>query len=214
MAISAQDKILYVANKLGLSTLKDMQGSTGAVYDVDTNGSGVLFGNASQHTWVRQTNVNDNKFEVNSALLVETIAFFMTDGTYQQNLLGDEANGLQGLLNLQNIIVFDLIIGNKVVMKDTPIFGQGGPYTFATVSQSGETGIPGLSSIKPRHQIFMEGAGILIPPQVEYSINFKVFNVLSGAVQDLTLSPAWDQGYRIGAYLFGTQVLLNFNTTI
>jgi hypothetical protein len=28
MALSAQDKILYVANKLGLSTLGNMQGST------------------------------------------------------------------------------------------------------------------------------------------------------------------------------------------
>jgi len=31
MAISAQDKIMYVANKLGLSSLKYMQASTGAV---------------------------------------------------------------------------------------------------------------------------------------------------------------------------------------
>jgi len=40
MALSAQDKILYVANKLGLSSLNLMQGSTGAVYDVDTDISG------------------------------------------------------------------------------------------------------------------------------------------------------------------------------
>jgi hypothetical protein len=49
MALSAQDKILYVANKLGLSTLKNMQGSTGAVYDVDTDLSGQIFTSASRH---------------------------------------------------------------------------------------------------------------------------------------------------------------------
>jgi hypothetical protein len=49
MALSAQDKILYVANKLGLSTLGNMQGSTGAVYDVDTDVSGQIFSSASRH---------------------------------------------------------------------------------------------------------------------------------------------------------------------
>ena len=47
--MSPQDKIIHVANKLGLSSLKDMQGSTGAVYDVDIEGSGLIFNNASQH---------------------------------------------------------------------------------------------------------------------------------------------------------------------
>jgi hypothetical protein len=57
MALSAQDKILYVANKLGLSTLGNMQGSTGAVYDVDTEISGQIFSSASRHQNPSVTNI-------------------------------------------------------------------------------------------------------------------------------------------------------------
>jgi hypothetical protein len=79
MALSAQDKILYVANKLGLSTLKNMQGSTGAVYDVDTDLSGQIFSSATRHQSPSITNVTENQFEVNEALLVENIAFYTVD---------------------------------------------------------------------------------------------------------------------------------------
>jgi hypothetical protein len=33
MGMSAQDKMLHVANRLGLTSLKDMQGTTRMVYD-------------------------------------------------------------------------------------------------------------------------------------------------------------------------------------
>ena len=75
--ISAQDKILHVANKLGLTSLKDMQASTGAVYDVDTELSGTIFTQAARHANPSVTNINENQFEVNEALLVETIAFYV-----------------------------------------------------------------------------------------------------------------------------------------
>lgn len=203
MAISAQDKILYVANKLGLSTLKDMQGSTGAVYDTDLTATGVLFGNASQHTFVSETNLNDNKFEVNSALLIESIAWYWSPGFgIAQNMLA--------VVPPDSVVVFDLIIGNKVVMKDIPVFvGPGGPTTFSQSTAYGfdNGGIPTVQR-KPKHQVFMEGAGILIPPQVEFSINYSVYSVLTGQKVD----PGNYQG--LGAYLFGTRVLLNFNTSI
>jgi len=211
MAISAQDKILYVANKLGLSTLKNMQGSTGAVYDTDANNQGVLFANCAQHQWVSQTNLSDNRFEVNSALLIETIAFYAEQEGGQGNLLGNSFQS--GLLAVNDVIVFDLIIGNKVVMKDTPVFGAGGPYTFATNASVGFDGFT-VPVVLPRHQVFMEGAGILIPPQVEWSINFSVYNTQTGAKIDLSGTTAYQQGQRIAAYLYGTQVLLNFNTSI
>jgi hypothetical protein len=79
MALSAQDKILYVANKLGLSSLNLMQGSTGAVYDVDTDISGQIFTSASRHQNPGVTNITQNEFEVNEALLVENIAFYVKD---------------------------------------------------------------------------------------------------------------------------------------
>ena len=202
MALSAQDKILYVANKLGLSTLGQMQGSTGAVYDVDTDLSGQIFSSASRHQNPGVTNITENQFEVNEALLVETIAFYVSDRN------GNVIN-FQKAYGSSAVIVFDLVIGNKRVMKDTPVFAAGMPYTFANagsvVEISGETTI---NTVVPRHQVFMEGAGILIPPQVQWYVDYRVFNVQTGAII------AAGQDTAVGCYLFGTRVLLNFNTSI
>jgi len=200
--ITAQDKILHVANKLGLTSLKDMQASTGAVYDVDTDINGQIFSSATRHQNPGVTNLTDNQFEVNEALLVETIAF------YTKNSAGDTLN-FQQSFGSNAVIVFDLVIGNKRVMKDTPIFASGMPYTFANVANGtsliGETQVHGF---RPRHQVFMEGAGILIPPQVQWYVDYRVFNVVTGA------PVAAGEDSAVGCYLFGTKVLLNFNTSI
>jgi hypothetical protein len=202
MALSAQDKILYVANKLGLSSLNLMQGSTGAVYDVDTDISGQIFTSASRHQNPGITNVTQNEFEVNEALLVENIAFYVKDEA------GNVEN-FQTIYGSNAIIVFDLIIGNKRVMKDTPVFAAGSPFTFANVANiTAVSGENTVQSFAPRHQVFMEGAGVLIPPQVQWYVDYRVFNVVTGA----TITPT-DAG-TIGCYLFGTRVLLNFNTSI
>lgn len=202
MALSAQDKILYVANKLGLSTLGQMQGSTGAVYDVDTDISGQIFSSASRHQNPSVTNITENQFEVNEALLVETIGFYVKDAS------GGIQN-FQGVYGSDHVILFDLIIGNKRTMKDTPVFAAGSPYTFANVATQTKTiGEANVEAITPRHQVFMEGAGILIPPQVQWYIDYRIFNVVTGAVVTPT------DATTIGCYLFGTRVLLNFNTTI
>jgi hypothetical protein len=202
MALSAQDKILYVANKLGLSTLNQMQGSTGAVYDVDTDISGQIFTSASRHQNPSVTNITQNEFEVNEALLVENIAF------YVKNTAGATLN-FQGVYGSNAVIVFDLVIGNKRVMKDTPVFGAGSPYTFATTGKRTEAfGEDTSPVLEPRHQVFLEGAGILIPPQVQWYVDYRIFNVVTGATIAATDNTA------IGCYLFGTRVLLNFNTSI
>jgi|694.fasta_scaffold59340_4 hypothetical protein len=202
MALSAQDKILYVANKLGLSSLNLMQGSTGAVYDVDTDISGQIFTSASRHQNPSITNLTQNEFEVNEALLVENIAF------YVKNASGQILN-FQEQYGSNAVIVFDLVIGNKRVMKSTPVFASGSPYTFANTgnvaSLNGETT---LQALIPRHQVFLEGAGVLIPPQVQWYVDYRVFNVVTGA----TITPT--DAKTIGCYLFGTRVLLNFNTSI
>jgi hypothetical protein len=202
MALSAQDKILYVANKLGLSSLGQMQGSTGAVYDVDTDISGQIFSSASRHQNPSVTNVTENQFEVNEALLVETISFYVKDSD------GDVRN-FQQVYGSGAVIVFDLVIGNKRVMKDTPVFAAGSPYTFSNSGQTNAT-VGGVitQSYVPRHQVFMEGAGILIPPQVQWYVDYRIFNVVTGA----TIVPSDET--TLGCYLFGTRVLLNFNTTI
>jgi hypothetical protein len=201
MALSAQDKILYVANKLGLSTLGNMQGSTGAVYDVDTEISGQIFSSASRHQNPGVTNITENQFEVNEALLVENIAF------YVKNTSGETQN-FQSVYGSNAVIVFDLVIGNKRVMKDTPVFAAGSPYTFANVAILTTEGAENVEQLLPRHQVFLEGAGILIPPQVQWYVDYRIFNVVTGATIAATDNTA------LGCYLFGTRVLLNFNTSI
>jgi len=203
--MTAQDKILHVASKLGLTSLKDMQASTGAVYDVDTDLAGQIFSNASRHQNPSVTNINENQFEVNEALLVETIAFYVYDATAE----GDFVGNFQRAYGSNAVITFDLIIGNKRVMKDTPVFGAGSPYTFANVGSTEEGAAPAeLIVALPRHQVFMEGAGVLIPPQVQWSVQYNIFNINTGAPIDIVDTAT------IGCYLFGTKVLLNFNTSI
>ena len=200
--ITAQDKILHVANKLGLTSLKDMQGSTGAVYDVDTELSGTIFSQATRHQNPGVTNINENQFEVNEALLVETISFYVKN---ENNLV----QNFQSVYGSNAVIVFDLVIGNKRVMRDTPVFGAGSPYTFSNVGQVNTTvGADKAPVFTPRHQVFMEGVGILIPPQVQWYVSYTIYNVVTGAI----ITPT--ETTNVGCYLFGTKVLLNFNTSI
>jgi len=200
--ISAQDKIMHVANKLGLTSLKDMQASTGAVYDVDTELSGLVFSQAARHQNPSVTNVTENQFEVNEALLVDTIAAYCKSDD-------DGVSNFQKAYGTQAVLLFDLVIGNKRVIKDTPIFGAGMPYTFSNVGSRTEAiGANFASVVSPRHQVFMEGAGILIPPQVQWYIQYNLYNIVTGATIPL------NEEVPVGFYLYGTKVLLNFNTSI
>jgi len=184
MAISAQDKMLYVANKLGLTDLKNMQGSTRVVYDQNTTAAldHTLFANAATRSFpITNLGANGNQFQVNEALLVEQIAFFIPDAADGQNYAG-----LAGAS-----VKFDLVIGNKTVIKDA-VVEFGGQQAFYNDGAIG-------SSI-----LTLEGVGILIPPQVEFYIRASAFNFQTRVAQSV----------RLGCYLFGTAALLNFNTTI
>jgi hypothetical protein len=195
--MSPQEKLMIVANKLGLSTLKDMQGSTGAIYDCDQEGNGTLFSSAKIHANPDYTNLNENKFEVNEALLIETIGFYSNP---RANAGPPELNNLDGVLADDIVIVFDLVIGNKRVLKQQPIFVTGSPYAFSSTG--------GVNN--PRHQLYLESVGIVIPPQVEFSINYTAFNITTGA--PFVFSALVDP--RLSAYIFGTKVNLNFNTAL
>jgi len=184
MAISAQDKMLYVANKLGLTSLKDMQGSTRVVYDQQTTAAldHVLFAGSAQRNFpLTNLGANGNQFQVDEALLVEQIGFFLPDAADGQNY-----GGLSGIS-----VKFDLVIGNKTVIKDAVVEfgGQQAFYNDGTAASSILT---------------LEGVGILIPPQVEFYVRANAFIA--------TTRVAISQ--RLGCYLFGTAALLNFNTTI
>lgn len=180
--VKAQDKILYVANKLGLSSLKYMQATTRVVYDqsVTAATNHTLFeGAASRDFPLTNLGANGNQFQVNEALLVEKIGFFIPDAADGQNFAKNTTTGF----------LFDLIIGNKTVMKDVAVELDGEQSFYVNGAKS--------------QVLHLEGVGILIPPQVEYKMIVKPY--------DLTYAA---ESVLCGAYLYGTGVLLNFNTSI
>jgi hypothetical protein len=186
MGMSAQQKMLHVADRLGLTTLKDMQGTTRMVYDSSTASASThtFFKGASQRAFpFTNVGANGNQFQVDEALLVEKIGFFAPSTADGISYVGIGSSGYS--------VKFDLVIGNKTVIKDATC-EFGGEQAFY-VDGNAASGV-----------IDLEGVGILIPPQVEYYVVAKVFN---GSART-TLSD------RLGCYLFGTGALLNFNTTI
>jgi hypothetical protein len=74
MGMSAQQKMLHVADRLGLTTLKDMQGTTRMVYDSQGTAAftHTFFKGASQRAFpLTNVGANGNQFQVDEALLVE-----------------------------------------------------------------------------------------------------------------------------------------------
>lgn len=186
MGMSAQDKMLNVASRLGLTTLKDMQGTTRMVYDSQTTAAlnHEFFKAASQRAFpLSNVGASGNQFQVNEALLVEKIGFFVPTGATGVGYNGLQTAGLS--------VKFDLVIGNKTVIKD------------ATVELGGEQAFYNDGAVASS-VIDLEGVGILIPPQVEYYVTAKTFG------SDTRVASS----QRLGCYLFGTGALLNFNTTI
>lgn len=186
MGMSAQDKMLHVANRLGLTSLKDMQGTTRMVYDSNTTAAltHTFFKGAAQRAFpLTNVGANGNQFQVDEALLVEKIGFFIPTS----------ATGIayDGLGTLGASVKFDLVIGNKTVIKDATceLGGEQAFYNDGTAASS---------------VIDLEGVGILIPPQIEYYVVAKTFGTTDRVAGAL----------RLGCYLFGTGALLNFNTTI
>jgi hypothetical protein len=186
MGMSAQDKMLNVASRLGLTTLKDMQGTTRMVYDSQTTAAinHTFFKGAAQRAFpLSNVGANGNQFQVNEALLVEKVGFFLPSAADGIAYTGIGAGPVS--------VKFDLIIANKTVLKDVSceVGGEQAFYNDGTVA----SGV-----------IDLEGVGILIPPQVEYYVLAKSFNTETRVASS----------QRLGCYLFGTGALLNFNTTI
>ena len=184
--MSAQQKMLHVADRLGLSSLKDMQGTTRMVYDSSAAAAAnhTFFKGAAQRAFpLTNIGANGNQFQVEQALLVEKIGFFLPVDATAANYNGLTAGGVS--------VKFDLVIGNKTVIKDATV-EFGGEQAFYNDGATGSAVID------------LEGVGILIPPQVEYYVVAKPF---------LT-APRTSAVAQLGCYLFGTGALLNFNTTI
>lgn len=180
MGMSPQQKLLHVAKKLGLSSLKDMQGSTRVVYDQNVTAANVhtLFEGAANKSFPN-TNLgaSGNRFQTNEALLIEKIGFFVPNAD-------GENYAVTGSVSYK----FDLIIGNKTVLKDV-VVEYAGQQAFSTT----------VGAV-----VDLESAGIVIPPNVEFKLVVKPFNTDARTATSKA----------VGAYLYGTAALLTFNTSI
>lgn len=190
--VSAQEKLLYVGKKLGLSTLKYMQGSTRCVYDSmpAAASSFQFFKNVSQRAFP-DTNVDDNQFEANEALLIQSICLFQSSDN------GGISDAILDAFPQKYLVRWELVIGNKVVMKDMAQF-DGVDYAFK---------IGGQNSNNAGWQD-LEAVGIVIPPLVDYQFNVSVY--------DLNADPTGNTlaDLQLACYLYGTGVLLNLNTSL
>jgi hypothetical protein len=189
-----QKKLMAVASELGLSTLDQMQGSTGAVYDEITQAAGVtnftFFRNAGSHPFPA-SNLSSNRFEANEALLIEALAVYTRSvaGT-----TGPEAITEGVAPDVTPIIgVLDLQIGNKRVLKDLMVSGN-------CVGQAGTAKNGGDMN----NVVYLAPTvGIVIPPQVEFEATVR-FSRQPGTTAD----------DAVGLYLYGTKVNLTFNTSL
>lgn len=146
-----QQKLLLVAQELGLKSLQNMQGTTRVVYDSVVRADNLTLFEGVSNRQIPLTNLDDNKFQVNEALAVEAIQIF----TYSYNSEADPAT-LSRFANNYNIGVLNLIIGNQTVLKNvafSPRFGN----------------ISGRSGAGGRYTLWLEKP-IVIPPQVRFSV--------------------------------------------
>lgn len=189
-----QKKLMAVASELGLSTLDQMQGSTGAVYDEITQEAGVtnftFFRNAGSHPFPA-SNLSSNRFEANEALLIEALAVYTRPvaGTTGPSAITEGAAG-----DVTPIIgVLDLQIGNKRVLKDLMVSGN-------CIGQAGTA----KNGADMNNVIYLAPTvGIVIPPQVEFEATVNFSRV-----------PGTEETDAVGLYLYGTKVNLTFNTSL
>jgi hypothetical protein len=149
--MNQQQKLKYVAQSLGLKTLTQMQGSTRNVFDTIVNPNAAtsltFFKNVGQRNFP-DTNVSDNKFQVNEALLIEAISVYKV------------AADTGALSAIDGRAVADVIIGNSITYTDIPL-------AVITAQSNMDKGAA--------NQVFYSAPliGIVIPPQVEFEIRIN-----------------------------------------
>lgn len=208
MGYSPQQKLLHVANQLGITDMKNMQGTTRVLYHSQNAATGpgaslpniTFFGDTLNNAqFISETNVPvGSKLQVNEAMLIEKVVFHGVSINGATN--APKANQyIRTTSNAQTCdIIFSVYVGNKRVLKDVrttldPFFMDGAAYT-------------GYASFG----FFLEGAGIVIPPQVEFRVEAKLVDLYqSSNVTALNASNP-----NLMCSLYGTGVLLNLNTSL
>lgn len=186
ITLTPQAKLKYVAQKLGIRNLDQMQGSTSILYDsqdlgpLPGGGSATFFGENSRT--YPNTNVGDNYFEVGEALAIEQIAVFGitsgVSGLFSAFVTPPAPSATRFNLSLR--------IAEQRVIKRVPI-------NQYNMQQGGRSGT--------EMWVLALQVPIVIPPQLRYSVELENLPVLEDA-----------QG--IGVALYGTGVLTNLQTTL
>lgn len=160
--MNAQQKLQFVADQLGIATLTAGQGTTRNVYHelpnpAAANSSLNFFQNVGQAAAFRR-NITENRFQVNEALLVESISVYrvLANGTISPVL---------------GMAVADLVIGNQTVLKDIPLTQI---VTQGNTAKGAENAVFYLAPL----------VGIVIPPQVEFSLRIN-FELTQGTAEDV-----------------------------
>jgi len=181
-----QQKLVYIANQLGLKSLAGMQGTTRAIYDtIDQPATGpstlTFFDNVGQRS-APLTNLPDNQFQVGEALAIEAIQIGFANG---------EAVNFQAL-SVSGPIVLSVRVGNQTIIKKVPF---GAAFKNATgVNNATTTGIAPA-------KVWLN-VPLVIPPQVRFTAELE--NVPSTVQADP----------RIFCAFYGTGVLLNLKQSL
>jgi hypothetical protein len=174
--MTAQQKLKVVADSLGLATFTQMQGTTRNIYHeianpAAANASLTFFRNVGQAAEFRR-NINENKFQVNEGLLVESISIYAVQSA------GD-------ISPITGMAIGELTIGNQTVLKDVPL---------STIISQGNTAKGAENAVFYMAPL----VGIVIPPQVEFSLRVN-FELSQGTAEDVPYIGA--QFYGTGVLL-------------
>ena len=163
--MNSAQQIIGVNERLGNTAVRDMQGTTRAIFDVLTgaNTNFTFFSNVQARPFPF-SNISQNRFEVGESLAIESIALLLFEDTYPE-ATGVMYNYLQaGQINP----LFNLYIGNQRVIKDLDL-----SYSISTLGNT-----KGASAADNGSAVFYLETPIVIPPQIEFYATLQTSSVV------------------------------------
>jgi len=179
-------QILGVNTILGNTAVKDMQGTTRAIYDiVQAQGNRATFFETVASRQYPFTNLSQNRFEVGETLAIESIALLWLEEGFSDNQLLVSHPFLS--IGANTSINLDFYIGNQRVLKNLDLSYM--------VNGLGNTTPGEIQQGFNAPAVFRLETPIVIVPQVEFYANVQF--------------PANVDGSNFALILQGTGTLLN-----
>lgn len=162
------NKFLQANRALG-AQMDQMQGTTRVIYDgVNMAGrttysffSEIPSKTSTLSGQVPTTNITDNRFEPGEGMVIKEIAF--------TNYENEVANIMDLNTGYAILGMFDVIVGNSRVIKDMPLFAGSliSPINNINTKTS-------VTNEARRYNIVRLFTNIVIPPQVQFFVNFRL----------------------------------------